>query len=70
MRALGLDKLTNAFGLTALAMGLGVFIGTTAGGVLNDLTGSYTAAFIFAGICICLSGGLKLLLPYLLKRPK
>lgn len=67
VRSLGLDKLTNAFGLTALAMGMGVFIGTTAGGILNDITGSYTASFIFAGICICASGTLKLVLPYLIK---
>ncbi|KAI8123870.1 Monocarboxylate transporter 3, partial [Lucilia cuprina] len=70
VRSLGLDKLTNAFGLTALAMGMGVFIGTTAGGILNDFTGSYTASFVFAGICICLSGALKLILPYLIKLSK
>lgn len=68
VRSLGLDKLTNAFGLTALAMGLGVFIGTTAGGILNDLTGDYTASFAFAGICIIVAGALKLLLPYLMRR--
>ncbi|XP_058984819.1 uncharacterized protein LOC131805557 [Musca domestica] len=65
VRSLGLDKLTNAFGLTALAMGMGVFIGTTAGGILNDLTGDYTASFAFAGICIIVAGALKLLLPHL-----
>uniref|UniRef100_A0A1I8PGX5 Major facilitator superfamily (MFS) profile domain-containing protein n=1 Tax=Stomoxys calcitrans TaxID=35570 RepID=A0A1I8PGX5_STOCA len=65
VRSLGLDKLTNAFGLTALAMGMGVFIGTTAGGILNDLTGDYTASFAFAGICIIVAGSLKLLLPHL-----
>ncbi|XP_065366934.1 uncharacterized protein Targ [Calliphora vicina] len=70
VRSLGLDKLTNAFGLTALAMGMGVFIGTTAGGILNDFTGSYTASFVFAGICICTSGALKLVLPYLIKLSK
>ncbi|XP_073845958.1 tarag [Musca autumnalis] len=68
VRSLGLDKLTNAFGLTALAMGMGVFIGTTAGGILNDLTGDYTASFAFAGICIIVAGALKLLLPYLMAR--
>lgn len=70
VRSLGLDKLTNAFGLTALAMGMGVFIGTTTGGILNDFTASYTASFIFAGCCICASGALKLVLPYLIKITK
>lgn len=63
VRYLGLPKLTNAFGITALAMGLGVFIGTTFGGFLVGQTGGYTAAFAFAGVCIMLSGGLKLILP-------
>lgn len=67
VRYLGLSKLTNAFGITALAMGLGVFIGTTLGGFLVSKTGSYTAAFAFAGLCIMLSGSLKLILPFWVK---
>lgn len=63
VRYLGLPKLTNAFGITALAMGLGVFIGTTFGGYLVGQTGGYTAPFAFAGVCIMLSGSLKLILP-------
>ncbi|EDV90374.1 GH23835 [Drosophila grimshawi] len=67
VRYLGLSKLTNAFGITALAMGLGVFIGTTLGGILVDRTGGYVVPFAFAGICIMFSGALKLILPVLLK---
>uniref|UniRef100_A0A1A9URD9 Major facilitator superfamily (MFS) profile domain-containing protein n=1 Tax=Glossina austeni TaxID=7395 RepID=A0A1A9URD9_GLOAU len=59
VRTVGLEKLTNAFGLTALAMGLGVCLGTTAGGVMLEMTGSYTVPFAFAGICIIISGVLK-----------
>ncbi|XP_034476018.1 uncharacterized protein LOC117783002 [Drosophila innubila] len=67
VRYLGLSKLTNAFGITALAMGLGVFIGTTFGGLLVDKTGGYTAPFAFAGLCITFSGVLKLILPAWIK---
>ncbi|XP_030554682.1 uncharacterized protein LOC115758262 isoform X3 [Drosophila novamexicana] len=67
VRYLGLTKLTNAFGITALAMGLGVFIGTTLGGLLLDKTGGYVVPFAFAGLCIMLAGALKLILPALLK---
>ncbi|XP_034102187.1 uncharacterized protein LOC117566752 [Drosophila albomicans] len=63
VRYLGLSKLTNAFGITALAMGLGVFIGTTFGGLLVSKTGGYVAPFAFAGLCITISGLLKLILP-------
>ncbi|KAL7735813.1 hypothetical protein ACLKA6_017817 [Drosophila palustris] len=63
VRYLGLSKLTNAFGITALAMGLGVFIGTTFGGLLVDKTDGYMAPFAFAGLCITFSGLLKLILP-------
>ncbi|XP_002062771.2 uncharacterized protein LOC6639881 isoform X2 [Drosophila willistoni] len=67
VRYLGLSNLTNAFGLTALAMGLGVFIGTSIGGVLVDQTKSYTAVFALAGLCIMSSGAIKLFLPTVVK---
>ncbi|XP_036230519.2 monocarboxylate transporter 9 isoform X2 [Bactrocera oleae] len=67
VRALGLDKLTNAFGLTGLAMGLGVFLGTTTAAILNGLTHRYNAAFAFSGICLITAGVLKLILPTLMR---
>ncbi|XP_028894903.2 uncharacterized protein LOC105210363 isoform X2 [Zeugodacus cucurbitae] len=71
VRALGLDKLTNAFGLTGLAMGLGVFLGTTTAAILNGLTHSYHAAFAFSGMCLITAGVLKLILPtFMLYRAK
>lgn len=68
VRTLGLEKLTNAFGLTAMAMGFGVFFGTTIGGLMYEFTKSFTLPFLFAGICIILSGTLKLILPLLKKK--
>ncbi|XP_022225769.2 uncharacterized protein LOC111076329 [Drosophila obscura] len=70
VRYLGLSKLTNAFGITALAMGMGVFIGTTMGGILVEATQGYSAAFAMAGFCIMLSGSLKLLLPTMVRLHK
>ncbi|XP_030387681.1 uncharacterized protein LOC115634226 [Scaptodrosophila lebanonensis] len=67
VRYLGLAKLTNAFGISALAMGLGVFIGTTSGGVLIEQTGGYTIAFAFSGSCIMIAGGLLLALPTIVR---
>nr|XP_044249032.1 uncharacterized protein LOC108062505 [Drosophila takahashii] len=67
VKYLGLSKLTNAFGITALSMGLGAFIGTTIAGEIVGSSGNYTGAFIFAGVCLVASGILKLLLPALIK---
>ncbi|XP_053963364.1 uncharacterized protein LOC128866559 isoform X1 [Anastrepha ludens] len=68
VRVIGLEKLTNAFGLTTLAMGLGVFLGTTAAAILNDLTHHYNAAFAFSGVCLIMAGALKLILPTLIRQ--
>ncbi|XP_017024367.1 monocarboxylate transporter 9 isoform X2 [Drosophila kikkawai] len=67
VKYLGLAKLTNAFGITALAMGIGVFSGTTIAGWLVGDSLNYTAAFVFAGLCLMSSGMLKLMLPSLVK---
>lgn len=48
-------------------MGMGAFIGTTIAGKLIGITGNYSAAFCFAGLCLIVSGFLKLLLPLLIK---
>ncbi|XP_067633178.1 uncharacterized protein Targ [Eurosta solidaginis] len=67
VRTLGLDKLTNAFGLTGLAMGFGVFVGTTIAALLNGWTHSYNAAFAFSGVCLISAGILKLILPTIIE---
>ncbi|EDV56001.2 uncharacterized protein Dere_GG20472 [Drosophila erecta] len=67
VKYLGLSKLTNAFGITSLAMGMGAFIGTTIAGKMVGSTGNYSAAFCFAGLCLIISGILKLMLPGLIK---
>ncbi|XP_014280635.1 monocarboxylate transporter 13 isoform X2 [Halyomorpha halys] len=53
---LGLDKLTNAFGLLLLFQGIASFLGPPITGWLYDATKSYTVGFIFAGAMMSLSG--------------
>lgn len=53
---LGIERLTNAFGLLLLFQGIGSFIGPPIAGFMFDQTQSYTASFLFAGITMVLSG--------------
>ncbi|KAH8420135.1 hypothetical protein KR009_006163 [Drosophila setifemur] len=60
---LGLDKLTNAFGLLLLFQGIASFIGPPIGGWMYDLTDSYSPAFIMAGLMIAISGLVMFIIP-------
>ncbi|CAH0552981.1 unnamed protein product [Brassicogethes aeneus] len=62
---LGLEKLTNAFGLLLLFQGVASFIGVPTSGALKNYTGSYKASFLFAGCSICLSGLLLIPITFL-----
>lgn len=53
---LGLEKLTNAFGLLLLFQGIATIIGSPVAGLFYDLTGSYDASFYIAGALISISG--------------
>lgn len=53
---LGLEKLTNAFGLLLLFQGVASLIGPVIGGLLYDSTKSYHPAFYLAGGNIAMSG--------------
>lgn len=53
---LGLEKLTNAFGILLLFQGLAGFAGVPLAGQLVRLTGSYNSCFLFSGTCITVSG--------------
>ncbi|XP_060662208.1 monocarboxylate transporter 12 [Drosophila nasuta] len=53
---LGLEKLTNAFGLLLLFQGIASFIGPPIGGWMYDITNTYSPAFLMAGIMIAISG--------------
>ncbi|XP_054729548.1 uncharacterized protein LOC129238524 isoform X1 [Anastrepha obliqua] len=60
---LGLEKLTNAFGLLLLFQGIASFIGPPIGGWLYDVTNSYGPAFFMAGITIAISGIILFVIP-------
>lgn len=53
---LGLEKLTNAFGLLLLFQGIASFVGPPIVGALFDHTNSYGPGFLFAGAMILISG--------------
>lgn len=60
---LGLDKLTNAFGLLLLCQGIATLIGPPMAGTLYDLTLSYSPGFILAGVTIAVSGFVLFAIP-------
>jgi len=64
---LGLDKLTNAFGLLLMFQGIASVIGPPVIGALYDSIGDYDAGFYFAGSMIFLSGAMLFAIPALQK---
>jgi len=65
---LGLDKLTNAFGLLLLFQGIASVIGPPIIGALYDSIGDYDAGFYFAGTMIFISGAMLFAIPALQRR--
>jgi len=65
---LGLDKLTNAFGLLLMFQGIASVIGPPFTGALYDALGNYDAGFYFAGTMIFISGAMLFAIPALQKR--
>lgn len=60
---LGLENLTNAFGLLLMFQGIASFVGPPIGGWLYDITGKYEPAFILAGVAIGISGLILYFIP-------
>ncbi|GBN17608.1 hypothetical protein AVEN_141885-1 [Araneus ventricosus] len=60
---LGLDKLTNAFGLLLLFEGVACLIGPPITGWLYDFTGSYNPGFHASGVMIAISGLMLFFIP-------
>ncbi|XP_067933073.1 monocarboxylate transporter 14-like [Watersipora subatra] len=60
--AVGLEKLTNGFGLICLVRGIAAMAGPPIEGMLYDLTGDYDATFYMGGACILTSAGCQMLL--------
>lgn len=60
---LGLNKLTNAFGLLLLFQGISSFLGPPIAGWLYDALNSYDPGFIVAGVTIAISGVILFVIP-------
>lgn len=60
---LGIDKLSNAYGLTMLKQGIANLIGPPVAGLLYDKTGTYEATFFVGGASIIVAGLLLLWVP-------
>ncbi|XP_050426328.1 uncharacterized protein LOC126836747 isoform X2 [Adelges cooleyi] len=67
---LGLDKLTNAFGVLLLFQGLASLVGPPLAGWLYDWLQSYNPAFYLSGANIAISGLMLFAIPYVQRRYK
>ena len=56
---LGVDRLTNSFGLLIVSRGLASLVGTPLAGCVYDLSGSYDAMFVVAGWLVSVGGDCK-----------
>lgn len=59
----GLEKLTNSFGLIILFRGAAACVGTPLAGILRDITNSYTVPFFVAGGLFGLSSLISFMIP-------
>jgi len=62
---LGLEKLTNAFGLLLLFMGIASLVGSPFAGFLYDQTNSFDVSFYVMGVLVTFSGLIGFPLPYI-----
>merc|ERR1711911_30566 len=62
---LGLEKLTNAFGLVLVFQGIASLAGPPIAGRLRDTTNSYDPAFYVAGFMIAISGLMLFFIPFI-----
>lgn len=62
VKYLGLERLTNAFGLSMLIIGVAAMAGSPLAGFVHTATGDYKYAFLLSGLCHIVSGAVLLLL--------
>ncbi|XP_042235653.1 monocarboxylate transporter 14-like [Homarus americanus] len=60
---LGMERLTNAFGLLLMFQGIASIIGPPMCGALFDMTDSYDYSFLLAGSMIAVSGLMLFFIP-------
>uniref|UniRef100_A0A7E4UW14 MFS domain-containing protein n=1 Tax=Panagrellus redivivus TaxID=6233 RepID=A0A7E4UW14_PANRE len=67
---LGVERLTNSFGLLVVSRGIAAFLGTPLAGLAYTATKSYGSCFIFSGIIIILAGLVSCIIPYIHRRER
>jgi len=70
VKILSLEQLTKAYSLLMFGQGVASLIGPPIGGLLWDMTQSYTSTFIFTGVSIIFSGILALVIALVKKDPR
>lgn len=53
---LGLEHLTNAFGISSILMGASALLGISLAGTFKESTNDFIATFAYSGFCLLLSG--------------
>ncbi|CEF61435.1 Major facilitator superfamily and Major facilitator superfamily domain, general substrate transporter and Major facilitator superfamily domain-containing protein [Strongyloides ratti] len=66
---IGLEKLTNSFGLIVVARGIASLMGTPFAGIFYDLTQTYDSTFYMGGTFIIGSGLVSCIIPFVKKVP-
>ncbi|XP_077512641.1 monocarboxylate transporter 13-like [Amblyomma americanum] len=66
----GLDRLTNAYGLCLLSLGVAALLGPPLSGWVHDMTHSFAPGFILAGVCMYVAGVVLIAVPYLQRRKR
>lgn len=70
VQLVGLDKLTNAFGIMLIFEGIASFTGITVAGLLRDYSENYDNTFLFSGLSILFSSMLMVPIKIVLKWEK
>ena len=62
---LGLEKMTNSFGILIMFQGMATAVGPPLAGLIYDSSKSYVMSFIFTGVTIAASGAMCFFIPCL-----
>ncbi|CCD72668.1 MFS domain-containing protein [Caenorhabditis elegans] len=65
---MGLENLTNSFGLLVVARGIASLVGPPFAGIVYDITGSYDTAFYFGGLVLLVAGLISATIPFVTKK--
>ncbi|XP_052784920.1 monocarboxylate transporter 12-like isoform X2 [Mya arenaria] len=66
----GIEKLSDAFGMASFISGISVFAGPPIAGFLYDISGSYLVPYVAAGVTTAASGAILFLIPLFDRKSK